>query len=120
MIALAKAYTDAHGGGGGGTSNYNDLTHLPTVNGHEFKGTMTGSDIGLVDAESGKSLSSNDYTDADKAIVDGVTSALSGKADKVASSTNGDVASLDAHGMRSVCEFIYFFFIQPWGQTLQI
>ena len=83
-LALAKAYTDEHGGGGGGgTDNYNDLTHLPTVNGVEFKGTMTGATLGLVNAENGKGLSANDYTDADKSIVGGVTSALSGKVDKV-------------------------------------
>lgn len=82
-LALAKAYTDEHGGGGGGTSNYNDLTHKPTVNGVEFKGTMTGETLGLVDAENGKGLSANDYTDADKTIVGGVTSALAGKVDKV-------------------------------------
>lgn len=81
-LALAKAYTDEHGGGGGGTSNYNDLTHKPTVNGVEFKGTMTGETLGLVDAEDGKGLSTNDYTDADKTIVDGVTSALNGKVSK--------------------------------------
>ena len=37
---------------------------------------------GKVDSVSGKGLSTNDYTNADKAIVDGVTSALAGKADK--------------------------------------
>ena len=36
---------------------------------------------GKVDAVSGKGLSTNDYTNADKDIVDGVTSALAGKAD---------------------------------------
>lgn len=36
---------------------------------------------GKVDKETGKGLSSNDYTDADKAIVDGVTSALASKVD---------------------------------------
>lgn len=78
-LALAKAYTDEHGGGGGGTSNYNDLTHKPTLNGVEFKGTLTGASLGLVNAEDGKSLSTNDYSNTDKAIVDGVTQALSGK-----------------------------------------
>lgn len=82
-LTLAKAYTDEQGGGGGGTSNYNDLTHKPTVNGVEFKGTMTSETLGLVDAEDGKGLSTNDYTDADKSIVGGVTSALAGKVDKV-------------------------------------
>ena len=36
-----------------------------------------------VDKVEGKGLSTNDYTDTDKAIVDGVTSALDGKVDKV-------------------------------------
>ena len=71
-LALAKEYTDSHGGGGGGTDNYNDLTHLPTVNGTEFKGTMTGATIGLVDAVSGKGLSTNDYTDAEKTKLSGI------------------------------------------------
>jgi hypothetical protein len=35
-----------------------------------------------VDKEEGKGLSENDYTDEDKAIVDGVTTALNGKVDK--------------------------------------
>ena len=38
---------------------------------------------GKVDKVTGKNLSENDYTDADKAIVDGVTSALANKVDKV-------------------------------------
>lgn len=37
---------------------------------------------GKVDKVTGKGLSTNDYTNADKTIVDGVTSALSGKWDK--------------------------------------
>lgn len=36
-----------------------------------------------VDKVTGKGLSTNDYTNADKTIVDGVTSALAGKVDKV-------------------------------------
>lgn len=36
-----------------------------------------------VDKVTGKGLSANDYTNADKSIVDGVTSALAGKVDKV-------------------------------------
>lgn len=59
-LALANAYTDAHGGGGGGTSNYNDLSHLPTVNGVEFKGTMTGETLGLVNSEDLGDLATKD------------------------------------------------------------
>lgn len=38
--------------------------------------------LGKVDKVTGKGLSTNDYTDADKAIVDGVETALNGKVDK--------------------------------------
>lgn len=32
---------------GGGVSSYNELTDLPTVNGHEFIGDMTSNDLGI-------------------------------------------------------------------------
>lgn len=38
-LALAKKYTDDHGGGGG-TSDYEELDHLPQINGTELKGNM--------------------------------------------------------------------------------
>lgn len=38
-LALAKKYTDDHGGGGG-TSDYDELNHLPQMNGTELKGNM--------------------------------------------------------------------------------
>ena len=71
------------GGGGGGTSDYAQLSNLPQINNTTLLGNKSASDLGLVGAETGKGLSSNDYTNADKAIVDGVTSALAGKVDKV-------------------------------------
>lgn len=47
-LALAKAYTDAHGGGGGGgTSNYNDLSHKPKVNNVELSGNKSLDDLGI-------------------------------------------------------------------------
>lgn len=72
------------GGGGGGTDDYNDLTNQPQINNNTLIGNKTASDLGLVAAEAGKGLSANDYTDADKAIVGGVTAALADKADKSA------------------------------------
>jgi len=44
---------------------------------------LQASVLNKVDKVEGKGLSENDYTDADKAIVDGVTSALADKVDKV-------------------------------------
>lgn len=72
------------GGGGGGTSNYNDLSNKPQIGGTTLTGNKSASDLGLVAAEAGKGLSSNNYTDEDKAIVGGVTEALADKADKSA------------------------------------
>jgi len=47
--ALAKAYTDSHGGGGGGgTDNYNELDNRPQINGTTLTGNKSASDLGLV------------------------------------------------------------------------
>lgn len=45
--AAAKAYTDSHGGGGGGTSNYNQLSNKPQINGIELSGNKSSKDLGL-------------------------------------------------------------------------
>ena len=37
-------------GGGGGTSDYDDLTNKPTINGETLTGDMTAADLGLQDA----------------------------------------------------------------------
>ena len=67
--------------GGSGTSDYRDLTNLPTINGVTISGDLTSEDLKLVQAETGKVLSSNDFTDAlkekaetaiDGVLVDGV------------------------------------------------
>lgn len=52
--------------GGGGTSDYADLTNKPSINSVTLSGNKTSSDLGLVSAEQGKGLSTNDYTTADK------------------------------------------------------
>lgn len=91
-------YSIPSGGGGGGTSDYTELDNKPEINGVTLAGNKTAADLGLVGAETGKGLSSNDYTNADKAIVDGVTAALADKVDKVAGkglSTN-DYTDADA------------------------
>lgn len=77
--AAAKAYTDSHGEGG--TTNYNALDNKPHINSVELSGNKTAEDLGLVASVEGKGLSTNDYTDEAKAIVDGVTGALAEKAD---------------------------------------
>ena len=41
-------------GGAGGTSDYNDLTNMPTMNNVEIKGALTGEDVGLVDKNQGE------------------------------------------------------------------
>ena len=37
----------ATGGGGGGTSDYNDLTNKPSINGVTLQGALTSSDLSI-------------------------------------------------------------------------
>ena len=59
-------------GGADGSADYNALANRPQINGHTLGGNQTGATLGLVDAEASKGLSSNDYTDVDKAKLAGV------------------------------------------------
>ena len=67
-------YSIPNGGGGGGTSDYTELTNKPEINGNTLSGNKTGAQLGLVDAENGKGLSENDFTDALKDKLDGIAS----------------------------------------------
>lgn len=72
-ITREEAYLDEiakNGSGGGGTTNYNNLSNQPQINNNTLIGNKSASDLGLVAAEEGKGLSKNDYTDADKAKVE--------------------------------------------------
>lgn len=98
-ILLGIINSKSGGGGGGGTDDYNDLKNQPQINNHTLVGNKTASDLDLVAAENGKGLSSNDYTDADKAIVGGVTTALAGKQGTL---TAGKYINIDANNEISV------------------
>ena len=87
-ILLGIINSKSGGGGGGGTGNYNDLSNQPQINNNTLVGNKTASDLGLVAAETGKGLSSNNYTDEDKAIVGGVTAALAGKQGSLTAGNN--------------------------------
>ena len=88
LIELKEAIES--GGGGGGTTNYNDLSNKPSINSHTLQGNSTLDTLGIaskstldaaveelelmeteidgkVDKETGKGLSTNDFTNADKA-----------------------------------------------------
>lgn len=47
-LALSKKYTDEHGGGGG-TTNYNQLTNKPKINGVTVEGEKSFEDYGFPD-----------------------------------------------------------------------
>lgn len=79
------------GGGGGGTTNYNNLSNQPQVNGETLIGDKSGADLGLVDAEEGKGLSTNDYDDTEKAAVAAATSAITAMKDGSELDSFGDV-----------------------------
>ena len=65
-------YSIPNGGGGGGTSDYTELTNKPEINGNTLSGNKTGAQLGLVDTENGKGLSENDFTDALKDKLDNI------------------------------------------------
>lgn len=77
-ITREEAYLEAianAGGGGGGTTNYNQLSNKPQIAGTTLQGNKTLSDLGIasesalankVDKVDGKDLSSNDYSDTEK------------------------------------------------------
>ncbi len=74
---------------------------------------------GKVDKVTGKGLSTNDYTDADKAIVDGVTTALNGKVDKVTGkvlSTN-DYTDADKNKLADIAAGAEVNVQPDWNQT---
>lgn len=54
VINIADEIANGNIGGGGGTSDYNDLTNKPTMNNVEIKGALTGEDVGLVDKNQGE------------------------------------------------------------------
>lgn len=66
------------GGGGGGTTNYNNLSNRPKVNNITLEGNKSAADLSLVLAEVGKGLSTNDYSDKEKAKVANLLTAIEG------------------------------------------
>ena len=97
--SVAYAIAQAIAGGGGGTSDYSDLTNKPQIAGVTLAGNKTAADLGLVAAETGKGLSSNDFTTALKNVVNAlaalITSANNGKAIGI---VNGALAAIEAGG----------------------
>lgn len=71
VIAAVNAYL-ASGGAeqAGAIANYQYLLNRPQINDVLLSGNMSGADLGLVNAESGKGLSRNDYDDDAKDLVD--------------------------------------------------
>lgn len=79
-------YIAKNGGGGSGDGDMKKSAYdsdESVLDAGGIKAYVAGAISGKVDVETGKGLSENDYTDADKEIVNGVTTALGGKVDKV-------------------------------------
>lgn len=76
--------SDEFGSGGDPESvDYNSVENKPQINGVTLSGNKTGSDLGLVNAESGKGLSTNDYTTAEKTKLTGITTGANKKHKKL-------------------------------------
>lgn len=129
LLAIAKKNS---GGGGGGTTNYNQLENKPQIGGVTLQGNKSLADLGIasatdlankVDKVNGKGLSTNDYTDADKDIVDGVTEALSGKQDELTAGLyiefDGNEISVKRDITQTEQEISYNFTI-PGDYTLRV
>lgn len=78
-------------GSGGGTTNYNLLSNLPKINNITVKGDMTAADLSLVLAEVGKGLSTNDYSNEEKAKVANLLTAIQSILDGSDIDSFGDV-----------------------------
>lgn len=53
--------------------NYADITNKPSINGVTLESNKTSAQLGLVGAEAGKGLSTNDFTSAEKSKLAGIT-----------------------------------------------
>lgn len=128
LLGLIKA----NSGGGGGTSNYNQLENKPQIGGVTLQGNKSLADLGIasatdlankVDKVNGKGLSTNDYSNEDKAIVDGVTAALAGKQDALTAGLyiefDGDEISVKRDITQTAQEIAYNFTI-PGDFTLRV
>ena len=93
-------------GGGGGTKDYNALQNLPSINGTTVQGNKTLTDYGLmtemssalngkVDKVSGKGLSSNDYTNADKSKLNGIEAGAKANVNADWNAVDGDALILN-------------------------
>lgn len=87
-ITREEEYLDAiaRSGGGSGDGDMKKSVYdsdLDVAGAGGIKAFVSNAVSGKVDKVEGKGLSTNDYTNEDKAIVGGVTSALAGKVDKV-------------------------------------
>ena len=58
--------------GSGDAGSYNQLSDKPQIDGTTLQGNKTAAELGLVPSETNKGLSTNDYTNEDKAIVNNV------------------------------------------------
>lgn len=69
-------------GGGGGTSDYADLTNKPSINGYTLSGNQTGADLGLASSSDIPTVDQTYSTTSSNAQSGkAVASAISGKAD---------------------------------------
>ena len=77
--------------GGGGTSDYTKLQNLPTINNVTLTGDMAAADLNLVLAEVGKGLSTNDYSNEEKAKVASLLTSIQSILDGTDIDSFGDV-----------------------------
>lgn len=79
VLVAALAAKSGQGGGSGGTTNYNQLTNRPQINGNTLEGNLTAEDLGLQPenlvvtlTQNGESITADkSYADINQAYTDG-------------------------------------------------
>lgn len=79
LVAALAAKSGQGGGGSGGTTNYNQLTNRPQINGNTLEGNLTAEDLGLQPenlvvtlTQNGESITADkSYADINQAYTDG-------------------------------------------------
>jgi len=82
--------------GTGSIDHYSQLPDKPQINSVELEGNKSLADLGIQPAEQGKGLSTNDYTDADKAALANKVDKESGKGLSTNDYTSADKAKLES------------------------
>lgn len=91
LIGGKQGWAKPQGGGGGGTSNYNDLSNKPQINGNELIGNKTWKQLGFPDVEALAAAAAQSAQAAQEAA--GVAGSAAGAASGSATAAQGSAST---------------------------